>query len=204
MAKNHRISAQNHLGKAIVFTHPFGQNPYKQNSMVFALLEKVFLFAMVVAKEGYGVGHHPDVASATVIVRFVPLTILSRDGDNQRLQFWLEPENLAKMQKILKYLTPVELLEKWLHLIANCKSIFFLHMGFTAICQLLTKPCKFQKSHQDIWYIMNIKKHRQRKIALIVIYYFSLFWVRNIDYKMWVKKFNKKRWNPPDPQTIWN
>ena len=82
MAKNHRISAQNHLGKAIVFTHPFGQNPYKQNSMVFALLEKVFLFAMVVAKEGDGVCHHPDVASATVIIRFVPLTILLTDGDD--------------------------------------------------------------------------------------------------------------------------
>ena len=41
-----------------------------------ALLEKIFLFAMVVAKEGDGVGHHPDVAAATVIVGFMPLTIL--------------------------------------------------------------------------------------------------------------------------------
>ena len=46
------------------------------------LLEKVFLFAMVVAKEGDGVCHHPDVASATVIIRFVPLTILLTDGDD--------------------------------------------------------------------------------------------------------------------------
>ena len=51
--------------------------------MVFALLEEIFLFAVVVAKEGDGVCHHPDVASAAVIVRFVPLTILLRDGDNQ-------------------------------------------------------------------------------------------------------------------------
>ena len=46
---------------------------------VFALLEKIFLFAMIVAKEWYGVGHHPDVASATVVVRFVPLTILEKE-----------------------------------------------------------------------------------------------------------------------------
>ena len=44
------------------------------------LLEKIFLFAMVVAKEGDGVGHHPDVSTATVVVRFMPLTILLGDG----------------------------------------------------------------------------------------------------------------------------
>ena len=47
------------------------------------LLEKIFLFVMVVAKEGDSISHHPDVASAAVVVRFVPLTILLRDSYNQ-------------------------------------------------------------------------------------------------------------------------
>ena len=39
---------------------------------------------MVVAKEGDCVGHHPDVATATVIVRFVPLAILLSHGFDQK------------------------------------------------------------------------------------------------------------------------
>ena len=42
---------------------------------------------MVVAKEGDCVGHHPDVATATVIVRFVPLAILLSDGFDQK--YWV-------------------------------------------------------------------------------------------------------------------
>ena len=42
---------------------------------------------MVVAKEGDCVGHHPDVATTTVIVRFVPLAILLSDGFDQK--YWV-------------------------------------------------------------------------------------------------------------------
>ena len=39
-------------------------------------LEMVLAGLTVVSEEGYGVGHHPDVATATVEVRFTPMSVL--------------------------------------------------------------------------------------------------------------------------------
>ena len=39
------------------------------------LLEEVLRLLVVVAEEGHGVGHHPDVASAAVVVRLRPLPV---------------------------------------------------------------------------------------------------------------------------------
>ena len=41
-----------------------------------SLLEVILISLMIVSKEWDRVGHHPDVSSPTVVVRFVPLPVL--------------------------------------------------------------------------------------------------------------------------------
>ena len=45
-------------------------------SQKISLLEVILISFIIVSKEGYGVGHHPDVSSSTVVVGFVPLPVL--------------------------------------------------------------------------------------------------------------------------------
>ena len=44
--------------------------------MVAVSLEVVRVLGVVESEEGDGVGHHPDVAAAAVVVRLVPLPVL--------------------------------------------------------------------------------------------------------------------------------
>lgn len=46
------------------------------------LLEVVHVGLVIEPKEGYGVGHHPDVPPAAVVVRFVPLPVLVAHGQD--------------------------------------------------------------------------------------------------------------------------
>ena len=46
------------------------------------LLEEILLLVCIVSKERDSVGHHPNVASAAVVVRLVPLAVLITDSEN--------------------------------------------------------------------------------------------------------------------------
>ena len=52
---------------------------------------------MIVSEEGDSVGHHPDVSSSTVVVRFVPLPVLIAHSQD----LLLHHHNVARVEDLL-------------------------------------------------------------------------------------------------------
>ena len=98
------------------------------------ILEKIFLFAMVVAKEGDGVGHHPDVSPAAVVVGLVPLPVLGQQANSGRRVEGQENLSLRNFKKGLIPYHETSTKSKRLRLLQPVFNLkIFSRAGFTEV-----------------------------------------------------------------------